>query len=223
MVHRAALSLTEDAAWAETDRQRLDLAALLDDLSDPQWSLPSLCQGWRIRDVAAHLALAHTRPWRATVDIARAGGRFDKMIRDTACRHATVPPAQLVTDIRAMAGSRRRAPGVSYLEPLLDVLVHGQDIAVPLGRPRIMPIDAAAAAATRVWTLPWPLETAFRARSRLRGISLLASDIDWSVGDGAPIHGPIQALLMLLTGRTAALGQLSGAGLSQLALASARG
>ena len=52
-----------------------------------------------------------------------------------------------------MAGSRRHAPGITDMEPLLDVLVHGQDIAVPIGRPRTMPLDAAAAAATRVWTL----------------------------------------------------------------------
>jgi uncharacterized protein (TIGR03083 family) len=218
VVHQPAEAMTEDRAWAETDRQRLDLADLLEGLSDQQWLLPSLCTGWRIRDVAAHLALAHTGPWRATIDLARAGGRLQTMIHDSARRHAAAPPAQLSAEIRAMAGSRRRAPGISYLEPLLDVLVHGQDIAVPLGRPRPMPADAAAAVATRVWTMPWPLATTFRARRRLRGVSLVATDLDWSVGAGAPIRGPIRALLMLLTGRTAAVDELTGPGLGHLSI-----
>ena len=105
------------------------------------------------------------------------------MIRDTARRKAAVAAPRLVAELRAMAGSRRLAPGVSPLEPLLDVLVHGQDIAVPLGRTRVMPVDAAAAAATRVWTLPWPLSRAFRARSRLCGLELVATEVDWSVGE----------------------------------------
>src|SRR5689334_6517323 len=76
--------------------------------------------------------------------------------------------AVLLAELRGMAGSRRRAPGVSHLEPMLDLLVHGQDIALPLGRVRAMPVAAAAAAATRVWTMGWPLSCAFRARARLR-------------------------------------------------------
>jgi len=55
-----------------------------------------------------------------------------------------------VTTLRGFIGSRRRAPFVSELEPLLDILVHFQDICVPLGIEHPMPIDAAAAAADRV-------------------------------------------------------------------------
>jgi uncharacterized protein (TIGR03083 family) len=97
--------------------------------------------------------------------------------------------------------------------------VHGQDIAIPLGRPRTMPVDAAATAATRVWTMGWPFSTAFRARARLRGLELVATDTDWSVGEGAQVEGPIEALLLLLTGRTAAVSRLSGTGVGQLASA----
>lgn len=139
------------------------------------------------------------------------------MIRDTARRHAAVPRAQIVGEIRAMAGSRRRAPGVSRLEPLIDVLVHGQDIALPLGRPRPVPVDAAAVAATRVWTSGWPLSLAFSARFRLSGLRLVATDTEWSVGDGPRVEGPIEALLLLLTGRRAGTGRLSGPGVARVA------
>jgi len=111
-----------------------------------------------------------------------------------------------------MAGSRRKAPGVSHLEPLIDVLVHGQDIAIPLGRPRAVPVRAAVAAADRVWPnlFPW------RAQRRLRGFRLAATDCFWSAGDGLLVEGPIAAILLLLTGRRAGLAQLSGAGVREL-------
>ena len=193
------------------------LADLLDDLDEAEWDVPSLCAGWRVREVAAHLALAHTGAAAALTGMVRARGSFDRMVRDTALRHAATPPAQLVGEIRAMVGSRRTAPGVTHLEPLLDVLVHGQDIAVPLGRTRPMPRDAAAAAATRVWTTPWPLSTAFSCRRRLRDLELVATDADWSVGAGRRVEGPIAALLLLLTGRTtAALPHLAGPGVDRL-------
>lgn len=217
MIRHPTAGMDEDAVWAAIDRERLDLADLLEDLSDEEWAHPSLCAGWRIRDVAAHLALAHTGRAQAVVGILRAGGSFDRMIRDTARRHATVPTKQVIAEIRAMGGSRRRAPGVTHLEPLLDILVHGQDIAIPLGRPRTMPVDAAATAATRVWTMGWPFSTAFRARTRLRGLELVATDTDWSVGEGAQVEGPVEALLLLLTGRTASVSRLSGTGVGQLA------
>ena len=212
--------LDRDAIWAAIDRERLDLADLLDDLSEQEWAHPSLCAGWRVRDVAAHLALAQMPVGAATAAALRSRGNFHRMIRDSAVRHAAVPTDQLADEIRGMAGSRRHAPGITDMEPLLDVLVHGQDIAVPIGRPRTMPLDAAAAAATRVWTYRWPFSTVWRAPARLAGLELVATDTDWSAGAGARVEGPIQALLLLLTGRTgAAVANLSGPGVPQLASA----
>jgi uncharacterized protein (TIGR03083 family) len=216
MTSQQISSLDENATWAAIDREREDLADLLDSLSPQQWSHPSLCADWRVRDVAAHLALAQMGKGEAALSMLRAGGSFDRMVRDTARRHASASTTQLTAEIRAMVGSRRHAPGITHLEPLIDVLVHGQDIAVPLGLTRTMPVEAAVTAATRVWTVGLPLSLAFRARSRLRGLHLVATDTDWSVGEGEPVEGPIAALLMLLAGRTALLGQLSGKGVERL-------
>ena len=208
--------LDVDTVWAVIDSERSSLADLLDGLTPDEWERSSLCTGWRVRDVAAHLTLSHAGPVAAAVGMARARGSFDRMVRDTALRHAAVPATQLVGELRSMVGSRRRAPGVSHLEPMLDVLVHGQDIAIPLGIERPMPVDAAAAAATRVWTMGWPMSRAFRPQSRLRGLRLVATDVDWSVGEGHRVEGPIEALLLLLTGRTAALDRLSGPGVARV-------
>jgi uncharacterized protein (TIGR03083 family) len=197
-----------DEVWTTIDAERASLADLLDDLSDDEWTTPSLCDAWRVGDVAAHLTLAQMGYRAAFVEIVRARGSFDRMIRDTALRASGRPRAEYASRLRAMVGSRRRAPLVSPVEPLLDVLVHGQDITVPLGRVRSMPTAAAAVAAQRAWSLPFP----FRARRRLAGLRLTATDTDWTVGEGAPVEGPIAALLLLVTGRDAAVDQLTGDG-----------
>jgi len=141
------------------------------------------------------------------------------MVRDTARRHARLPTHVVVDEVRGMVGSRRLAPGSTPLEPLVDVLVHGQDVAVPLGLDHTVPARAAAAAATRVWTYRWPLSRAFRARDHLAGLELVATDTAWSVGAGERVEGPVRALLLLLTGRTAAVDLLTGAGTGRLRLA----
>ena len=208
-----------DDVWRTIDAERAGLADLLDDLSPAEWETPSLCSAWRVRDVAAHLTLAHMGTWPAAVAAARAGGSFDRMIRDTALRVGPLPDAEYGRRIRAMVGSRRKAPLVSPVEPLTDVLVHGQDVAVPLGRHRPVPAAAAATSATRVWETGFP----FRARRRLAGLQLRATDSDLVLGDGVAVEGATGDLLLLLTGRTAAaLPRLSGEGARRLQAAAGR-
>jgi uncharacterized protein (TIGR03083 family) len=143
----------------------------------------------------------------------RARGDFHAVNRDMAIAHADRPPAALVVELRELADSRRK-PAITTLDNLLfDTMVHIQDIAVPLGRPAAMPLDAAREGAGRVWRMGWP----FWARRRLRGLRLTATDVDWTVGEGAEVRGPVHALLLLLTGRTgAALPRLSGPGVQRL-------
>jgi uncharacterized protein (TIGR03083 family) len=199
--------MDRDEIWGTIDAERLRLADLLTQLSDEEWRQPSLCAGWTVRDVAAHLTLAHIRMPAVIAGMVRARGNLGIMIRETARRHAAAP-AQLIEELRAMAGSRRHVPGITPMEPLIDVLVHGQDIALPLGRALPMPVGAAAAAATRICTNN-PIH---RARRKLDGFRLTATDTSWSAGEGRSVEGPIEALLLTLTGRTVAAERLSGAG-----------
>lgn len=201
-----------DDVWRAIDAERLGLADLLAGLTPEQWEVPSLCAGWRVRDVAAHLTLAQSGIAASAVALLRARGSLDRMIYDTALRQARLPPARYPALLRGMAGSRKKAPGISHLEPLIDVLVHGQDIAIPLGLARTMPVPAAVAAADRVWPDLYP----FRAGRRLAGIRFAATDCSWSAGTGLPAEGPIAAILLALTGRPAAADRMSGPGAAEL-------
>jgi uncharacterized protein (TIGR03083 family) len=204
--------MDRDEVWQTIDDERCGLADFLDDLSASEWETPSLCADWRVRDVVAHLTLAHTGPLRGALWMLRARGNFNRMVRDSALWQARLPVEQLAARLRDMVGSREKAVGVTYLEPLIDILVHGQDIAIPLARSRLMPAQAAATAATRVWSMGWP----FGAKRKLSGLRFVATDHSWSCGQGLPIEGPMAAILLLLTGRRAALPQLCGPGVAEL-------
>ena len=203
-----------ETSWQVIAGQRRALADLLEGLTAEQWHTPSLCAGWSVRDVAAHVAMAPQPPGFGAMvrEGVRARGSFHRLNHDVAVRHAERATDRLVAELREHADSRRLPAVTSYRNIVPDILVHGQDIAVALGLDRPMPVDAATAGATRVWTMGWP----FWARRRLRGIRLRATDADWSAGlstgDGdAEVRGPIGALLLLMTGRTeAARPHLSG-------------
>ena len=204
--------MDRDDVWRTIDEERSSLADLMETFTGEDWATPSLCEGWRVRDVAAHLTLAQMGIGAGLIAAVRAGGNYNRMIRDSAIRQAARPVEDYPRLLRAMVGSRRKAPFVSDLEPLIDQLVHGQDMAVPLGRPREMPREAAAVAATRSWQIAWP----FRVRKRLGGFSLAATDHPWTIGEGPLVEGRIQDLLMLVTGRDVVLPGLGGPGADQL-------
>ena len=205
-----------DQVWRSIDAQRTSLTALLDDLSDGEWRQPSLCAGWTVRDVAAHLTLQQVSFGGVLRTMGKWRGSLDRTMQHVArLRAAELTTDQIIAEIRGMIGSRRHNFGVTYLETLCDILVHSQDIAIPLGRRLDMPPDAAAISASRVLSMRWPppLPSARKAA----GFRLTATDTSWSVGDGPEVRGPMAALLLVCCGRLAALPQLSGDGAAGLA------
>jgi len=141
----------------------------------------------RVRDVAAHVSLVGLPPSPGTlpVDLIRARGSLHQLNTMASLRRAERAPEQLIADLRQHAGSRK-VPIVSNQRNILfDVLVHVQDIAMPLGIDLPMPVAAAAAGAARVWSMGWP----FWARRQLRGLLLRATDTDWSAQRGRRTAG----------------------------------
>lgn len=194
--------------WSAIDTERARLADLLEQLSDTEWTYPSLCEHWTAHDVAAHVTLApYITIGGALKAIVKARGSFNRMVYATAREQAAArPPAELIAMIRNAVGSRRLAPGQNLQNALMDIHVHAQDIAIPLGRRHPMPTEVAIAAADHLWDIGFP----FHARRRWSGHRLVATDAEWSVGNGAEITGPIEALVMLLAGRSATIPRLTG-------------
>jgi uncharacterized protein (TIGR03083 family) len=185
-----------DAVWRHIDSERSTLADLLESLPPSAWDRRSLCRGWTIHDVGAHLTFSHARLRDVAWPAVRTGFRYNAMISYAAVR-SPLTHEQIVTTLRGFVGSRRRAPFVSELEPLLDVLVHSQDICLPLGIDHAMPLDAAVAAADRVLALRGPI----RLWEPPRGVRLVATDTEWAYGEGPVRQAPIQSHLLTLTGR----------------------
>lgn len=206
--------MDREDVWRAIDDQRRQLVELLEDLSDEEWDHPSLCEGWTVRQVAAHVALQNTT-WammpRGLLEMIRSGG-MNGAIRALACRHALQPTDRIIAEIRDRIGVWRPLPTVTYLDSAIDYLVHPLDIAIPLGRRLAMPTGVAAVTAQRVWTSA----RMFHARKRLAGYRLVATDTGWTAGHGQEVTGPISALLLLLTGRPALLADLSGPGAATL-------
>ena len=194
--------MNEDEVWQAVDAHRRAVVAMLERLTDEQWEEPSLCDEWTVRDVAGHLAWQQNIWTPATVlGILRARGNMDRAIRDIACRHATRPVEQLIAQIRRIIGTHRAMPSLTHVEFLIDILVHSQDIALPLRYPLDLPPEHAAVAATRLWTK----DTLLPGVKNLKTQRFVATDIDWSVGQGPEIRGPITAILLLFSGRAAAV------------------
>lgn len=185
-----------DEIWRCVDTQRAELADLIDTLDAQQWLAPSLCDGWRVRDVAAHLTHSHMSPARAIVEAVKSGFRFDPMIRRLGVEDPR-SQSEIAAALRAMVGARKRVPGTSVQQPLIELLVHGQDMTVPLGIDRPMPIAAAVEAADRLSRMKFPLN----AMARLDGIRLIATDADFAAGQGREVRAPIRDVVLVLAGR----------------------
>jgi uncharacterized protein (TIGR03083 family) len=202
-----------ERVFAATAAERRRLADLIDDLDDAQLATPSLCAGWDVKTVAAHLVSTLTDGLPGILRRAARRGGTARAIDELARRQAERPAAEIAAELRRLADKRWSPPPHGPRDPLADVLVHGGDIRVPLGL-AFEPNPALAAVALDFLTGPWPI--GMMPRGRLRGISLhdTASDRVWR--KGAEIRGPAGVLMMAAVGRTAFLDQLGGPGLPVL-------
>ncbi|GAA2099266.1 maleylpyruvate isomerase family mycothiol-dependent enzyme [Microlunatus panaciterrae] len=200
--------------WSAVRTVRLRIADLLETLSPAEWESASLCAGWRVRDVAGHLALVPTiTTWQMIAAAPRAGFNPNRINTLLARRAGSVPPQRIVTKLRDHADDRTTARALDTRNSLFDVIVHSQDLAIPLRRDFPVPVDYTRQGLERVWAMGWP----FNASRRLAGRRLTATDTDWSVGAGPEVRGSALSLLLLMTGRTtAARSDLAGSGVEGL-------
>jgi uncharacterized protein (TIGR03083 family) len=189
--------------------------ALVDDLAaltDEQWATASLCPGWSVRDVLGHLiATAKMTQGASFANLARAGFRFNDMSDRLIAAEATAAPADGLAELRGHLSDTTHPPGP--VEAMLgEAVVHGEDIRRPLGIKRAYPAEAVTRAADFFKGSNLLIGT----KRRIAGLGLRANDLEWAAGSGPEITGPALSLLMAMTGRAAALDDLSGDGVATL-------
>ncbi|MFI0153707.1 maleylpyruvate isomerase family mycothiol-dependent enzyme [Streptomyces lydicus] len=187
--------------------ERRELADLLDGLPDEQWDAPTLCAGWRVREVAAHMSMGFRYSFpKVAAELVRAGGSLHRMTDRLARRDAAAAsPRQLAGFLRDNAHHPWTPPVGGLASALGHDVVHGLDITVALGRDRRVPEDRLRVLLDHV--------TARSARffgADLAGIQLRATDLDWSFGTGAPLTGAGADLLLVAFGRKLPAGRLHG-------------
>lgn len=188
----------DEEYWAAVAETRRNVADLLEQLTEAEWEHESLCEGWRVRDVAGHLSLVPTiTTWELVRAAPRGGFNPNRINTVLAKEYGGRPTQEIVSRIREHAADRTTAKALKTEDSLFDVIVHSQDIARPLGRTVDVPPEHTRRGLDRVWEMGWP----FKAQQRLAGRRLRATDTDWERGDGPLTEGPALELLLLLTGR----------------------
>jgi uncharacterized protein (TIGR03083 family) len=188
--------------------QRGELAAVLNGLPASGWDEPTLCSGWRVREVVAHI----TMPFRYSgrrfmLELAKSRGRFNDMADRVARRDAArMSAAELTEGVESNIGHPWRPPGGGFEGALAHDLIHGLDITVPLGLAQPVPEDRLR----RIL----PASTTDRSvaffGADLTGIEFRARDLDWTLGSGAPLTGTAADLLLAVCGRKLPAGRLGG-------------
>ena len=188
--------------------QRGDLAEVLANLPGQRWDEPTLCAGWRVAEVVAHI----TMPFRYSgrrfmLELAKARGNFSQMADRRArqdARELTV--AELTAALANNVDHPWKPPGGGYLGALTHDVIHGLDITVPLGIGWAVPADRLGTILASITT---PKIIRYFATD-VSGVELRATDMDWAFGSGSPVMGSAQDLALVLCGRKLPSGHLEG-------------
>jgi uncharacterized protein (TIGR03083 family) len=196
--------------WEMIRAERSSLVDALGGLSGADWDKPSLCTGWTVRDIVAHMvATANMTPPRFFAKMIGSGFNFTAMANKEIAQYTA--RGDLVEQFRARVDTRTAPPGpvTSWLG---ETIVHGEDIFRALGGYREHPVEHVVAVAD----FYQGSNLLIGAKNRISGVTLRATDTDWRHGEGPEVSGPAIALVMAMTGRKVALDDLTGEGVAVL-------
>jgi len=198
--------------WPIIHAERRALVADLEPLTDTQWSTPSLCAEWSVRQCLAHMtATAKMTPPRFFAGFAGSGFRFNVMSAKDVAQEMGSSGADTLARFTAQLTSTTHPPGP--IDAMIgEAVLHGEDIRRPLGISRSYPVDVVVRCADFFKGSNLLLGT----KNRIAGLTLRALDTEWSTGTGPEVIGPSLSLLLAMTGRRAGLDGLDGPGLATL-------
>jgi len=199
--------------------ERADLAVVLAGLTADDWDRPSLCAGWRVREMVAHITMPfrYSTP-RFVLGMVKSRGNFTRFA-DRAARQdaASLSAADLTRAVRDNVDHPWKPPGGGYAGALSHDVIHGLDITVALGIDRQVPEDRLR----HILDDLKPRQVKYFDVD-LSGIQLRATDLDWTFGTGEPLTGTAQDLLLVLSGRSLPPGHLTGPAATRFSTAVSR-
>jgi uncharacterized protein (TIGR03083 family) len=198
--------------WPVIHAERKALAADLQALDDTQWQAASLCSQWTVRDVTAHMtATAKITPPAFFAKLAGSGFSLERLQDKDIVVEKGASTADTLARFDAIVNSVKHPPGPidSWLG---EAILHAEDIRRPLAIQHEYPTDAVV----RLADFYKGSNLVVGTKRRIEGLTLRATDADWSHGSGPEVSGPIMLLVMAMTGRKAALDGLTGDGVATL-------
>jgi uncharacterized protein (TIGR03083 family) len=198
--------------WPLIRAERVALIADLENLTGPQWSTQSLCSAWTVQDVLAHMTTtAKMTPGRFFGKFAGTGFQFNAMNAKGVKEELGATPADTLAGFKAQL-DRTTAPPGPIDAMVAEAVIHGEDIRRPLGITR----SYQPKALTLVGDFVIRGNLLLGGKRRATGLTLTATDVDWKRGTGPEVKGPLASIILALTGRKAALGDLAGNGVATL-------
>ncbi len=200
--------------WAMLFEARRRLADIGEGLTAEQWDTPSLCEQWKVKHVFAHVVDGLTAGLRELlIPVVKSGFNFNKAAAKRAIEQGNAtPPDVMVKELRANLESRKLPPGIKVGGFINDTVAHTQDIRRPLGLGTDIPPETLR----RVLDEAKGVQPILGNKKRIAGVKLVATDIDWTCGEGDEVRGPGEAVYMVINGRAPALADLEGPGLATL-------
>lgn len=198
--------------WTLIHGERQALASDLEGLDAARWSTPSLCAGWSVHDMLAHmLATAEMSPPKFFRKFAGAGFNFDRMSERDVKEAGAGGPDKTLAVFRSHQEATSKPPG-PVEAMLVDAVVHSEDIRRPLGITHRYQPEAVVGCLDFVKKSNLLLG----GKRRMDGLTFRATDTDWSHGTGPEVAGPALSLLLAATGRGVAVDDLTGEGVDTL-------
>jgi uncharacterized protein (TIGR03083 family) len=199
--------MTDFDALIDAERNRL--IGALERLDDERWNSPSLCGGWRVRDVVVHLLMPYQMSLpRFFINMAAAGFAFDRMADRWATRD-TRPKDELLSALRRTKAERFGVPGAGPEAPLSHLVIHAEDIYRPLKIDHLIEPESANIVLDQLTT---PQAQRSLKPGLIDGLAFSTQDTGWRHGTGAQVLGSASALISTLAGRQGSAAELTGEG-----------
>jgi uncharacterized protein (TIGR03083 family) len=200
------------ATWQLIHDERARLYDDVKGLTPEQWSSPSLCEGWTVLHATAHVVAGAQQTTGAFVrKFVSSGFRFDALIDRDLRRHHGRGVEGVLEGLRR-SSSQTDKPPTPVVTMLGEIVVHGEDIRRPLAISCAVSPVALGACLDLYATMGFPLWS----KKNVEGLTLQATDLDWTHGSGPMVSGPGMSLLLTMVGRRAGLDDLSGDGIAEL-------